>query len=89
MRDLKFPYADLSSFASCVAGFNSSNLESLGVLDFNGGFLCDIVAVGDEADNDLDLVIHSRPTIEFVSVVKRILVPRHLQGSLRLFVNLE
>ncbi|KAG0572375.1 hypothetical protein KC19_VG090000 [Ceratodon purpureus] len=38
-----------------IPGFNSSNLEPLGVLDFNGGFLCDIVAVGDEADNDLDL----------------------------------
>lgn len=40
-----------------VAGFNSTNVRSLGVLDANGGFLCDVTAIGDEADVDLDLVL--------------------------------
>lgn len=38
-----------------IPGFDSSNLGSLGVLDSNGGFLCEVVAIGDETDVDLDL----------------------------------
>jgi len=42
--------------SGCDAGLNGANVRALEILDANGGFLGDIVAIGDEAHVDLDLV---------------------------------